>query len=81
MPEPEIADTSPAVQNVEPGTYFWCSCGRSQAQPFCDGSHKETGFTPLEVSISKPRAVAWCLCKRSGTKPFCDGTHKALAEG
>lgn len=63
---------------MEPGTYSWCACGRSQNQPFCDGSHAGTGFSPLTVEISEKRLVSWCGCKRSKKGAFCDGTHKSL---
>jgi CDGSH-type Zn-finger protein len=68
----------PYVQKVEPGTYAWCACGRSRNQPFCDGSHKGTGFAPKVVKIEAARNVAWCGCKRTEDQPFCDGTHASL---
>jgi len=78
MPEPVIAQKSPFVQKVEPGTYWWCACGRSISQPFCDGSHKGTGFAPKKAEITEARTVAWCGCKHSKNAPFCDGTHAGL---
>jgi CDGSH iron-sulfur domain-containing protein 3 len=78
MPDPVIAQKSPIVQNVEPGTYWWCTCGRSATQPFCDGAHKGTGFAPKKVEITEAKTVAWCGCKHSGAGAFCDGTHKRL---
>ncbi len=78
MSEPVIAQKGPYVEELEPGTYYWCRCGRSRTQPFCDGSHKVTEFTPLEVVIEKDRKVAFCGCKRTQNPPFCDGTHKKL---
>ncbi|HSQ08073.1 MAG TPA: CDGSH iron-sulfur domain-containing protein, partial [Chromatiaceae bacterium] len=54
------------------------SCGRSKNQPFCDGSHKETGFTPMKIELTETEKVWLCGCKRSGDKPFCDGAHKKL---
>jgi len=68
----------PIVQKVEPGTYWWCACGRSKSQPFCDGSHEGTGLEPREVEIKEAKMVAWCACKHSKTMPFCDGTHSKL---
>ena len=78
MAEPVIYQKSPIVQKVEPGTYWWCACGRSKSQPFCDGSHKGTEFQPQEVIIDEPKTVAWCACKHSKTMPFCDGSHSKL---
>ncbi len=78
MNEARIAAKEPAVQTVEPGTYYWCTCGRSQNQPFCDGSHKGTAFEPMAVEINERQQVAWCQCKRTGTPPFCDGSHQHL---
>jgi CDGSH iron-sulfur domain-containing protein 3 len=78
MSEPIIFQKSPIVQKVEPGVYWWCACGRSSSQPFCDGSHKGTGLEPKKVEITEPGTVAWCACKRSKGMPFCDGTHSSL---
>ena len=78
MSEPTIAAKKPAVLTLEPGTYYWCACGRSKEQPFCDGSHKGTGFEPVAFEITETREVALCQCKHTGTPPFCDGTHKGL---
>ena len=78
MSEPNICQKSPLVQKAEPGTYWWCTCGRSKAQPFCDGSHKGTDFTPRKVEITEAKTVAWCACKHSQNAPFCDGTHAKL---
>jgi CDGSH-type Zn-finger protein len=76
MSEPKMADSKPAVLELEPGkSYWWCSCGRSANQPFCDGSHKGTSFTPLEVKVEERKNYALCQCKRTATAPWCDGTH------
>lgn len=78
MNEPIIAQKSPYVLKAGPGTYWWCACGRSKTQPFCDGSHQGTGLTPLQVEITAAKTVAWCGCKHSGHGAFCDGTHSKL---
>lgn len=78
MGEPRIASRQPFVQKVRPGTYWWCACGLSKEQPFCDGSHKGTGFAPVKVEVDTERTVAWCGCKHSGSGAFCDGTHARL---
>ncbi len=76
--KPTIAQKSPFVLTTEPGTYWWCACGKSQNQPFCDGSHKTTEFEPIQVDVSEKRNIAWCGCKLSNKQMFCDGTHKSL---
>jgi len=78
MTEAKIAGTKPIVLKLESGTYWWCACGRSATQPFCDGSHAGTGLEPVEVALDAPRTVALCLCKRTGGAPFCDGSHAKL---
>ena len=78
MSEPHIAQKFPIVQKIEPGTYFWCVCGHSKGQPFCDGSHKGTGFAPLKTEITEAKTVAWGGCKHTKNAPFCDGSHKSL---
>lgn len=76
--EPICYAKAPVILEMEPGTYFWCACGRSQSQPFCDGSHKGTRFTPVRLSIKEKSSIGWCMCKRTGKPPYCDGTHKRL---
>jgi CDGSH-type Zn-finger protein len=76
---PQIAGRQPIAINVEAGkSYWWCACGRSQKQPFCDGSHKGTPFTPIEFKPDKAEEAWFCACKRSGKKPMCDGSHKRV---
>ncbi len=78
MNHPEIPQKSPITQKVVPGTYWWCACGKSASQPFCDGSHKGSGLAPKKVEVTVERQVAWCGCKHSANAPFCDGSHKRL---
>jgi CDGSH-type Zn-finger protein len=79
MSEPVVAAKAPIVVELEAGkTYWWCSCGRSQKQPFCDGSHKGSEFTPLKYEPSESGKAWFCACKHSAKKPLCDGTHKKL---
>ncbi|MBL4656287.1 MAG: CDGSH iron-sulfur domain-containing protein [Bacteroidia bacterium] len=75
MEKPKVAQKTPYVMDVEPGTYAWCACGLSNNQPYCDGSHKGTGFRPVIETIESAKKVAWCGCKHSGNVPFCDGSH------
>ena len=76
--KPTIADTKPIVIELEPGKYSWCACGKSQKQPFCDGSHKGTSFSPVRFEVTEKKKVALCACKQTANAPFCDGTHKKL---
>ncbi len=79
MTEPVIAQKSPYGVEVKEGrTYYWCACGRSAKQPFCDGSHKDTGFEPVAYKAEKTGRVFFCGCKHSGHKPLCDGSHSKL---
>lgn len=76
---PIIAQKGPYAVELEAGkTYFWCACGRSQRQPFCDGSHKDTAFKPLKFTAEESRRAFLCGCKHTGRQPFCDGAHKGV---
>jgi len=76
---PEIAARSPFPVAVEAGKdYWWCACGKSQKQPFCDGSHKGGPFVPLKYTATATGTVYFCGCKQSGKSPLCDGTHNRL---
>lgn len=78
MSKPTIAAKTPVILELEAGTYYWCRCGRSRKQPYCDGSHQGTGLAPLEFTIEEKKKVALCQCKHTGHAPFCDGAHKHL---
>ena len=79
MTEPTVAGKAPIAIDVEAGrSYFWCSCGKSQKQPFCDGAHKGTEFLPTAFKATETTKVWFCACKKSGKAPLCDGAHKAL---
>ncbi len=68
--------TNPIIKELEQGTYYWCSCGKTETQPFCDGSHEESGLTPLEFEITDTKEVALCNCQKTKNPPYCDGSHE-----
>ena len=77
MELPKVAQTSPFATEVEAGkTYYWCSCGLSANQPFCDGKHKDTGFSPSVYKAEASKTVYFCGCKLTKNAPMCDGAHK-----
>ncbi len=76
--EPLIAQKAPYEVDLEPGTYYWCACGRSGKQPFCDGSHKGTGLSPVAYQVTQQKKVWFCGCKRTAHPPLCDGTHNRI---
>ena len=79
MTEPLIAQKGPFNVEVEAGKeYYWCACGRSANQPFCDGSHKDTGIEPVAFKASEAKEVFLCGCKRTANQPYCDGSHGKL---
>lgn len=77
--KPIVAQKSPFAIDLEAGkTYWWCACGRSAKQPFCDGSHKGTGLSPMQYTAAGATKAWFCGCKASKKAPMCDGTHKTL---
>jgi len=79
MAEPTVGGTAPIAIDVQAGrSYFWCSCGKSKRQPFCDGAHKGSEFTPTEYKATETTKVWFCACKRSAKGVLCDGSHKTL---
>ena len=78
MNQPTITAKQPTVLELEPGTYYWCRCGKSQNGAFCDGSHQGTGIAPTQFTLEEKQKVALCLCKHTNNPPFCDGTHSKL---
>ncbi len=81
MSEPNIAGRKPIMVELEAGkTYYYCTCGKSANQPFCDGAHKGTDFTPQAFTAEETKKAALCACKHSKNGPFCDGSHRNLPE-
>ncbi len=79
MSSPDMPQKTPYAVEVEAGRkYWWCACGRSKNQPFCDGSHKGTAFAPVEFTAGKSEKVWLCGCKRTANQPLCDGSHQKL---
>jgi CDGSH iron-sulfur domain-containing protein 3 len=77
---PVIPQKAPYQVDLQPGTYYWCACGRSARQPFCDGSHRGTSFSPVKVDVAEAKTAWLCGCKHSANSPFCDGSHRKLGE-
>jgi CDGSH-type Zn-finger protein len=81
MTSPTSPATTPFAVDVKAGNdYWWCACGRSAKQPFCDGSHAGTGIVPVKYTAAADQTVWFCGCKRTGRAPLCDGAHNRLAD-
>lgn len=77
--KPVVAAMAPVGVEMTAGeTVWWCACGRSKTQPFCDGSHVGTGFEPLAFTAEKARTYFFCACKHTGKAPICDGSHNRV---
>ena len=81
MEKAKIAGKTPQMVELEAGkTYAWCACGKSANQPWCDGSHQGSSFTPTVFTVDEPKTAAMCMCKQSKNPPYCDGAHMNLEE-
>ena len=77
--KPIIAQKSPYPIEVEvKKSYYWCQCGKSKKQPFCDASHKGTSFRPVVYKATETKKMYFCGCKSTSNQPFCDGTHSKI---
>lgn len=76
-----INKLTPIAVDVESGKrYFWCSCGQSANQPFCDGSHKGTDFSPVSYLATDSKTLYFCACKQTNKAPLCDGSHNNIKD-
>lgn len=78
MSEAICTQKNPYAVELEPGDYYWCACGRSKSQPFCDGSHGGTDITPVKFTVTEKETKYLCGCRATNTAPFCDGTHSKV---
>ncbi len=76
MTKPKCPQNAPYGVELENKSYYWCSCGESKNQPFCDGSHKGSEFAPVKFETEESKKYYLCGCKQTSTPPYCDGTHK-----
>ena len=78
MDKPVVVDRKPMKVTLEAGDYYWCSCGKSSNQPWCDGSHKGTSFKPVGMKVEEDSEAHMCLCKHTKNPGYCDGSHAKL---
>ena len=79
MEQPKAAGTAPQMEQLESGkTYAWCACGKSSNQPWCDGSHQGSSFSPKVFTVDETKKAAMCMCKQTKNPPYCDGSHMSL---
>lgn len=76
--DPERKRLEPIRLSLEPGTYWWCTCGKTSHGPFCDGSHKGSGMQPTKFEITKATYISLCQCRATKNPPLCDGSHRDL---
>jgi CDGSH-type Zn-finger protein len=76
--KPVIVQRTPCIIEVVPGSVYWGQCGQSKTQPFCDRSHTETEFSPMETHFEEKKRVAFCGCKQTKNPPFRDGSHSRI---
>jgi CDGSH-type Zn-finger protein len=73
--EDAMSKRMPREMDLTAGTYYWCACGRTGKEPFCDGAHRGTNATPVEFTLAESKKVWLCTCRKTGNAPFCDGAH------
>ena len=79
MKQPKVADTFPQMEQLEEGkTYAWCTCGNSENQPWCNGAHQGSEFSPKVFQAEEAKTAAICMCKQTKNPPYCDGSHMSL---
>lgn len=78
MTDPVIAQKAPYAVDLKAGDYYWCACGKSAKQPFCDGAHKGSDIVPQKFTLTEDKTVYLCGCKHTANPPYCDGVHKKL---
>ena len=78
--KPKVVQKKAYHELLEAGVYFYCTCGLSSRQPFCNGNHEGTSFTPKRFKIPEDSSVYLCGCKYTKNAPYCDGSHKRLPE-